>query len=267
MNVLRIGGTTIPYAIRRSASARERRITVTPGLVEVFALSADNDGDVVAFLDRKRQWLFDAFREVEHATANRHSVPRFMTGSKIPFRGRKVSLTVRRTDAPQIDVRYRHGFIVDLPAWSGRETDQLVAGELKLWLKRRVRRDVRETADRYRQRFDLFPRSITVAEFGSGWGSCGPQGNILINWHLIFAPRKVLDYVVAHELAHLKVRNHERQFWDFLGTIYPDWLSAKAWLERNQGGLDDGFLRAAAPTSLRKPKTGSTEEVGVTLQL
>lgn len=242
MAALRIGSVAIPYELRRSATASQRRITVTPGHVEVVALTTDDDATVEGFLDRKRQWVFDTVREMERIASDRHVVPRFMTGSKIPFRGRRMPLTVRRSDGERIEIAYRSGFFVDLPSWAGRDADQLVASELKLWLKQRARRDVKETAASYGNRFGLIPRSIRVADFASGWGSCGPEGNILINWHLILAPRKVLDYVVLHELAHLRHRSHGLEFWNFLATLAPDFQASKAWLERHQSTLSVDFL-------------------------
>lgn len=243
MPTLQIGRTEIPYELRRSATASERRITVTPGHVEVLALTNDDEEAVAGFLDRKRQWLFNTMRDMERITANRHAVPQFMTGSRIPYRGRKMPLTVRRTDAERIAITYRNGFIVDLPHWAGDDTDHLVASELQHWMKQRARRDVKEIAAVYGKRFGLIPRSVRVADFVNGWGSCGAKGNILINWQLTFAPRKVLEYVVIHELAHLVHRSHDAGFWSFLKSIAPDYHSAKAWLEHNQSGLSENFLK------------------------
>lgn len=243
MPTLQIGRTKIPYELCRSATASERRITVTPGHVEVLALTNDDEQAVAGFLDRKRQWLFNTVREMERITANRHAVPRFMTGSKIPYRGRKMPLTVRRTDAERIGITYRNGFIVDLPHWAGQDADQLVASEVQHWLKQRARRDVREIAADYGKRFGLIPQSIRATDFTNGWGSCGPEGNIVINWHLIFAPRKVLEYVVVHELAHLRVRSHGPKFWRLLGQMKPDFERSRTWLDRHQATLELSFTR------------------------
>lgn len=243
MPSLSIGRSEITYALRRSQGATERRITVTPELVEVLALASDTDEDIAGFLERKRQWLFNTMRDMERITAARHSVPRFITGSKIPYRGRKMSLTVRRSDAERAAVVYRNGFIVDLPHWAGERPDELVASELQYWLKQRARRDVGDIAVDLGRRFSLKPRSIRVGDFANGWGACGPEGNVLINWHLIFAPKKVLAYVVAHELAHLRHRSHGREFWGFMATIMPDYEASKAWLERGGLALGDGFLK------------------------
>jgi predicted metal-dependent hydrolase len=239
---LQVGRTAIPYELRRSATAAARRITVTPGHVEVVALSDDDDDAIAAFLDRKRRWLFDTVREMERVTASRHSVPRFITGSKIPYRGRKMPLTVRRSDAGRVEVIYRNGFVVDLPAWAGKDTDTLVATELKLWLKQRARRDAREIAASYGRRFGLVPRSVRVGDFAAGWGSCGAEGNVLINWHLIFAPRKVLEYVVVHELAHLRERSHDIAFWNGVHALMPTYEEPRRWLDRHQSNLSADFL-------------------------
>lgn len=245
MPTLQIGRTEIPYELRRSATTSERRITITPGHVEVLALTSDNDDDIAGFLARKRQWVFNTVREMERITASRHAVPRFITGSKIPYRGRKMPLTVRRTDAERAAVSYRNGFTVDLPHWAGNDADQLVASELQHWLKQRARRDVNEIAVDYGKRFGLVPRSIRTTDLAHGWGSCGLEGNVLINWHLIFAPRKVLEYVVVHELAHLRVRSHGPEFWDYVATLAPGWEVMKAWLERHQTELASDFLFSA----------------------
>lgn len=245
MRSLHVGNKKIPYELRRSAKAAERRITVTPGSVEVVVLSTDADSDVESFLWRKRKWVYDNVRELEGLTANRADVPQFRTGSKIPFRGRSMPLTVRRSDGAMIEVAYRNGFIVDVPSGIDSATlDSVIATELKLWLKRRVRRDVTEVVTSYRDRFDLKPRSVRVANLEMGWGTCGTEGTIHINWHLVFAPKRILEYVVVHELAHLRHRSHGATFWEFLRLLLPDYEKAKSWLDANQGVLDASFLDA-----------------------
>jgi predicted metal-dependent hydrolase len=244
MPSVRVGQTEISYELRRTATSSERRITVIPGAVEVLALTTDDDAAIEGFLARKRQWLFDTVREMEETVVNRPVVPRFMSGSKIPFRGRQSSLTVRRHDGPHIEIAYRNGFFVDLPAWVIEEAaDAVVATEIKLWLKRRVRRDVHEIAAAYGQRYGLKPRSIRIAEFATGWGSCGLSGAIQIDWRLVFAPKRVLEYVVVHELAHLRCRSHGTAFWTLLSTLLPDYERPKGWLLIHGGGLDGAFLR------------------------
>lgn len=240
-----IGGRKVPYTLIRAAHAGTRRITVTPGSVEVRVLATDGEDAVQAFLVRKKQWLFRAVRDVEELTKQRPSVPALQTGSRIPFRGRQVKLTVRRTDGDKIDLTFQRGIIVDLPLWVTRgQASSIVASELRLWLKAQLRRDVLEIASRYRARFGLRPRSIRIGDLKNAWGACGPGGSLVVNWHMIFAPKKVLEYVIAHELAHLKLRSHDPKFWRYLGTICPNYERAKGWLDTHPASLDSTFLDA-----------------------
>ncbi len=243
MPSVRIGQTEVAYELRRAATICERRITVTPGGVEVLALATDDEAAIEGFLQRKRRWLFETLRQMEEGLAKRPVVPRLMSGSKVPFRGRQTGLKVRRHDGPHVEVAYRNGITVDLPNWVADDAaEAVVAMEIKLWLKRRVRRDVHEIAAAYERRYGLKPRSIRVAEFVTGWGSCTPNGTVHIDWRLVFAPKLVLEYVVVHELAHLRHRSHGDEFWSFLRTLLPDFERAKGWLDLHQNGLDASFL-------------------------
>lgn len=242
-SVFRIGNTAVTYKLRRTSALSERSITVTPGQIEVLVLKTDDAAAVDAFLNRKRQWLFNTLRDLESNTAKRHMVPRLMTGAKIPYRGRLVSLKVRRGTGAETSIVYKGGFVVTLPSSvSPAAAEGVVATELRLWLKRVVRNDVRAMAADYAQRFDLKPRSIRVGDLSRGWGSCGAKGSISINWHLVFAPRRVLEYVVAHELAHLRYRQHGPRFWTYLQTIFPAQHLARKWLDKHGGALTEDFL-------------------------
>ena len=74
---------------------------------------------------------------------------------------------------------------------------------------------------------------IGISGARSRWGSCSPRGRLRFNWRLAMAPAHVLDYVVVHELAHLKELNHSRRFWAQVAAILPDFREAKTWLKEN----------------------------------
>ena len=111
MPSISIGKREIDYELSLSTTASERRITVTPGRVDVQALASDNDTQIAEFLHRKRQWLFNAVRDMEQTISGRASVPRFMSGSKIPYRGRTVRLTVRRHDGEHVETSFEKGLV------------------------------------------------------------------------------------------------------------------------------------------------------------
>jgi hypothetical protein len=79
------------------------------------------------------------------------------------------------------------------------------------------------------------PRRVSVRNQRSRWGSCSRRGTISLNWRLIQTPDWVRDYVILHELAHLRHMNHSRAFWQQLADVCPNYLQAKAWIKQQRG--------------------------------
>ena len=97
-----------------------------------------------------------------------------------------------------------------------------------------------EFADRARPLAARIGRKLArvgVRDTKSRWGSCSGQGNLSFSWRLIFAPEPVLDYVIAHEVAHLAEMNHGPRFWRLVDSLSPDSAAARAWLKRHRSRL------------------------------
>lgn len=232
MPVLTIGATEIPYSIRYSTRAKRMRIRVTPDLVEAVAPEDVSRDRIDNFVKKKRQWIY---RKVEDMAALEERAifswpERFVTGAKIPFYGRSMKLRVREEDINLITVSYRHGFLVRKPC-KAPESD--VRAALEKWLTFRLKDDVRALIGFYAPALDVTPGPVSVSSLKTRWGSCGKTGSIRVNWLLVMAPKPVLEYVVVHELCHLKHRNHSSEFWSLVSSCLPDYAGAKDWLERN----------------------------------
>jgi len=85
----------------------------------------------------------------------------------------------------------------------------------------------------YAETAGLSFKRITITGARKRWGSCGPKGTLNFSWRLIMAPMMVVDYVIAHELAHLEVRNHSRKFWEKVRLLFPNYQQAETWLKAN----------------------------------
>ncbi len=195
----------------------------------------DNDEDVRGFLVRKERWLFDNTQKVNDLVSKGNHVHRFITGVKIPYRGRRMKLTIARKTTPDVDVSFRHGFVVSLPDYVRTEAQDCIVGDaLRIWMKRQVKNDVRAITARYGRKYDLFPRAVRVKDQKHIWGSCSKDGTININWHLVYAPKPVLEYAVLHELCHLKHRTHCHGFWGLVKQLMPDYEARKNWLDKNE---------------------------------
>ena len=77
------------------------------------------------------------------------------------------------------------------------------------------------------------PIRIQIRDQRSRWGSCSTRGTLSFNWRLVLAPFDVLDYVVVHELCHLREANHSSKFWNEVGQVCPEWRDAERWLRKN----------------------------------
>lgn len=244
--MLNVGKIEIPYHVRFSEKAKYRRIVVTPGQVEVIVPSGTTEPQIADYIHRKRRWVYDQVQKMKELMAARPAVSKYITGAKIPYRGRNMSLTVTKSPSTSIPkLTYKNGFYVEIPeGLTPQMGDFLVEMEIRFWLKRRIRTDVKEIVSKLGKRHGLVPKTIRVKEQKHLWGSCGKDRIININWMLIFAPKPVLEYAVVHELCHLKHRNHGPDFWALVGEVISDYEIKKHWLDRNESLLGwDSLVR------------------------
>jgi predicted metal-dependent hydrolase len=97
--------------------------------------------------------------------------------------------------------------------------------------RRLARNAIGETATRESSRLGVTYRRITIRDTRSRWGSCSTTGTLSFSWRLALAPREILDYVVVHELCHLRHHDHSRRFWSLVGEVWPQYREHKAWLD------------------------------------
>ena len=230
MPVLYVGSTEIPYTIRHSKKAKRLSIKVTPSSVEAIAPEDYSCERINKYIGKKREWIYRRVEDLaESSLGNRFSWPdRFVTGAKIPFRGRNMKLVVKTKNIADITVLYRSAFIVEKPV-KALETE--VKAAVEKWLGFRLNDDVRDLIKKYAPKLGVKPGLVRISLYKTRWGSCGKNGDIMINWLLILAPKPVLEYVVVHELSHLRHRNHSPEYWSLVATYLPDFQYAKAWLK------------------------------------
>jgi predicted metal-dependent hydrolase len=244
---IQVGGTTIPYHIRERARKRILSLNVEPGLVEVVAPKNTPETTVEEFVHANRRWIFNKFEQLNEREKLRKrealSMPeRFCSGAKIPFRGRMMSLTVSQGDVVHIRIAYRGGFHITLPESLPQQYhDMAIRRELRAWLRLRLAQDATAFARRYGEKLHVTAKRVSVKTRRHFWGYCTKDGVIGVNWHLIFAPKQILEYVVAHELCHLRHRHHAEEFWHTLGSVFADWEHCTRWLEKNEQLWDVEF--------------------------
>ena len=112
-----------------------------------------------------------------------------------------------------------------------------LARRLTDYLRREARRDIEPAVGRHAGRLGVRPAAIRLKDTKSRWGSCTAAGELSFSWRVVLAPPFVLDYLVAHEVAHLKEMNHSARFWRAVRETCPDMDRGRLWLKRHGAAL------------------------------
>jgi predicted metal-dependent hydrolase len=217
------GTPPIAISIRQSARARRLnlRISRADGSVTLTVPKGMPLREGLAFAADREAWLRHHLGKIQ---AGLSVVPRVEFGLAVPFRGEVLTLVPGQVRRPMID---RADLV--LPAGEDR-----VGARLQAFMKAEARDALAEAADRYAARLGRGYGRLTLRDTKGRWGSCSSRGDLMFSWRLIMAPRAVLDYVAAHEVAHLAEMNHSPAFWAVVGRLMPDYESPRSWL-RTQG--------------------------------
>jgi predicted metal-dependent hydrolase len=209
---LQLAGGILAYRLVR-ARRRTVGLFVDAEGVEVRAPRDATVGAIEAFIREKERWVR------ERLAAPRRTPFVWQAGAKLPWLGRIVTLALR------------HGAI---GVWVSQDKLEFgLADDASLrergldWMRRQALRFFRERVAVLSQALGLCVSKVGLSDAQTRWGSCGANGRVLLNWRLMLLPPHLIDYVVAHELAHLRELNHSPRFWDIVASLYPDHRSAR----------------------------------------
>jgi hypothetical protein len=185
--------------------------------------------DIDRFLKEKKQWLLKAIGR-QQQNQNRQSRA-FMPGERFDYLGETYPLEIGERDDPGDALTFTgREFLLKRDALGG------VRVLFHLWFQKQARVHLEERVRRFSGLLRISPAGVAVHNARSRWGSCSPEDRLRFTWRLIMAPPEIIDYVVVHELCHMKIRNHSRDFWELVQSILPDYKKRRAWL-RDHGHL------------------------------
>ena len=149
----------------------------------------------------------------------------FINGQTFMFKGQNYTLILKDDAAAEIQF--------DNDSFLLNSSVKDIRAAFEQFYKEECRKFLVERYEVYKDKIPVRPKKLEVRQMSTRWGSCTPSGNININWNCIMAPQFVFDYILVHELVHLKYHRHDNDFWQTVGFIVPDYESAKDWLLRN----------------------------------
>jgi len=218
----------LEYQLIRSRKRKKTlslKITGT-GAIVIQAPYHTPAGEIAAFFERKKTWVQEKLRQYKESPA---LSPQPLQGGEsflflgVPYplvvegQGRHLELFTLKNEQFVLNGQVRgHGKDL-IRAW--------FSAQAKDYLPRRV--------EAYSQTWGLYAKGIRIGNAASRWGSCSPENILSFTWRLVMAPPDVVDYVVVHELAHVREKNHARSFWALVGTMMPDYELHRRWLRKH----------------------------------
>lgn len=214
------------------------------GRIRVSAPKSTPLSRIEDFLAANTQWIethLQKYRELRDT----YPPKRYVEGETFQFLGEKLKLSFVKSARSRVRIEARDGALfVEVPqeAWAqGFDPSQphpQLALAMADFYAREGRAVIGQRLAIYSERMGLMPSAVSFRSQKTRWGSCSSRGKISLNWRLIVAPLEVIDYVVVHELSHLRFYNHSQSFWDLVGTQLPRYAELRQWLRDHQYEAD-----------------------------
>ena len=233
--VAALSGGPLPYTLRHSPRARGLRVVIHPERGVVVTVPAtrsgrsDGERRAVEFLGEREPWVrrhlarhADVRAELAARGGARDGGSIRLEGRVVPIRVVPAVLGARRSTVARFDDE-----LVIHRADRDPRPDVMV---IEAWLRDLARQRIDEAVAGHATALGVSPRSITIRDPRSRWGSASQRGRVSLSWRLVLAPREALETVVIHELAHLRVFGHGPRFWALVASRRPDHRTWRRWL-------------------------------------
>jgi predicted metal-dependent hydrolase len=222
--VFRLGDDNLPLLLVHNRRARRYLLRLGgDGGIRVTIPRHGSQAEALRFVERQRDWIAEHRPKVLARKANVRQP--LIGGGEILFRGEKIVLTVIEEEKFQRAVFENQAIKSRIPPGDWRPL-------LEIHLRRLAANEFPKQVAALAKEHGLEVNRVSIRDQRSRWGSCSARKTISLNWRLIMAPPRVLDYVIVHELMHLREMNHSTRFWKHVAQAFPSHREAEQWLKR-----------------------------------
>ncbi|MFM0483727.1 MULTISPECIES: M48 family metallopeptidase [Paraburkholderia] len=223
-----IGSRTLHYALKRSARRSIGFAIDSTGLT-ITAPRWVTLADIETAITEKQRWIFTKLIEWQTRVEQR-ALPKvdWKDGAEVPYLGQPVRVTLGSPQGTLAFSATDSALQVPLPL---QADPQQIKDRVQGWLQTEAKRVFGERLAIYAEKLGVNYRAYALSSAATRWGSCSSDGKIRLNWRLIHFPLSIIDYVVAHELAHLREMNHSPRFWQTVESIFPEFREARQTLK------------------------------------
>lgn len=189
-----------------------------------------SDEEVLEVVKGKSRWITEKLFEMKEIETRKY-YRQYVNGETFTYLGRRYTLQLMDNQAlkkPTVKL-YRGKLYVTTPT---REENVIKEAIVK-WYQEKAKEKIPERVAYYEKFFSEKRGRIIVKDQKKRWASCTKDGILMFNWKAIIAPANILDYIIVHEMCHLRYMNHSNEFWEMLGRVLPDYEGRKEWLKNN----------------------------------
>ena len=234
------------YPVKIQREAFRRRLALSVQLNDEIRVSAARSTpkyEILQFLEFQKAWIE---KRLEQNSQLRLQYPkkRYISGENFLYLGQQHQLDFVETQKRFGQISIDRGHIqLEIPDLRVRKFNADVphpelAEPLRNFYRHQGRKRIEARTQIFAEKMNLFPKELSFRSQKTRWGSCSASGNLSFNWRLIVAPPEVIDYVIVHELAHLKHHNHSQDFWNLVASVLPDYRRLRKWLRDHQFEAD-----------------------------
>ena len=231
LSFLKNSPSPIPFAFKLVRSSRRRSISIEIAQAQVVVRAPYfvAKADIENFVREKSLWVQRKLAQQEQQVSDLPSYT-FANGSLMPFLGEPLTLVVHTQ--PKADVvRYGDKLLVILSTCGRVSPEEQTRRLVSRWYQEQALAVLQAKTDAAVAQLGTKHLGITLKATRSKWGHCTARGAIQYNWQILLAPEPIVDYLVAHEVSHLRHHNHSPDFWHVVASICPDYKARRAWLK------------------------------------
>lgn len=223
MSTIQFGNSQIKYKVKKS-NRKTTEIVVSRNGVEVLSPTTKSSKEIKKLVKSHSRWIYR--KKLWAQEENPHNLT-YRNGSHLPYLGVNYPLIFEKSDNNDLQFANKQ-FVIHNTKPSKIKTAYYN------WLKQNAKQIFENEIRKYSKKLKLESAKFVIRNMSTRWGSVTKKGIIILNQNLLRAPRKIIQYVIAHELCHLIIPNHSQKFWDLLQKIIPNYEESKEWLRINR---------------------------------
>jgi predicted metal-dependent hydrolase len=218
-------------AVQRSNRAKSADLIVERGQIRIVVPKETAIAQIERIIAKKDRWIRQKLRL--QATVVEPKPKEFISGEAFPYLGKNYRLRVIYGNKDHVALGSGRLEVYVAAKKGEKGLEARVRSLLVFWYQAKAIKRINEKVEKYRKRLSVNPKSVKVRDYKSRWGSCILPSTVSFNWRIVMAPHKIIDYVVVHELCHLKHHDHSERFWSTVDRTVRDSERSRAWLNKN----------------------------------